>query len=183
MKPYLNLKDLVKRIEGENGLACQRLLEENEERFKTAKGSRHLHQNWEGGYYDHIQEVLNIASLLYENYSILRPLPFSRSDALLILFLHDLEKAWRYEQNGSVNPNLKEKSDKAAFRLNKIKEYAIELSPYQLEALKYVEGEMDDYSNKKRVMNELAAFCHVCDITSARLWYDQPRKGDSWSGL
>ena len=37
-----------------------------------------------------------IAAVLHKEFSSLRPLPFTLSDALLVLFLHDLEKPWAY---------------------------------------------------------------------------------------
>ena len=54
----------------------------------------------------------------------------------------------------------------------------------QWDALKYVEGEMGDYSARRRVMNPLAAFCHLCDVASARIWFDFPKLGNDepWDG-
>lgn len=45
-----------------------------------------------------------------------------------------------------------------------------------------MEGELNDYSSKIRVMNELAAFCHKVDVHSARIWYDYPQNNDPWVG-
>ncbi|MCA9623710.1 MAG: hypothetical protein KC731_32030 [Myxococcales bacterium] len=28
--------------------------------------------------------------------------------------------------------------------------------------------------NQRRMMGPLAAFCHMCDVASARLWFDHP---------
>jgi hypothetical protein len=48
-------------------------------------------------------------------------------------------------------------------------------------AIFYAEGEKDSYSPSERKMGPLAAFVHLCDITSARLWFDRPREtGDTW---
>jgi hypothetical protein len=60
----------------------------------NAPGSTKNHQAWEGGYIDHITEVMNIAHWLYT--SSPRPLPFGLADALEVLFLHDLEKPWKF---------------------------------------------------------------------------------------
>jgi hypothetical protein len=70
------------------------------------------------------------------------------------------------------------------FREDKLNEYNLKLSPYQLNGLTYVEGEINDYSSKRRVMNELAAFYHQCDNWSARAWYDylKPAGIDKWIG-
>ena len=65
----------------------------------------------------------------------------------------------------------------------RILEYGLVLTPAQENALKYVEGEHNDYTNKQRLMNELAAFCHLCDVTSARIFHSYPlQKWDPWSG-
>src|SRR5579863_920200 len=68
---------------------------------------------------------------------------------------------------------LKTKEDRRAFRDGMIDEYGILLSNDQKNALRYVEGIPDkEYQSGERIMGELAAFCHCCDILSARLWYD-----------
>lgn len=147
---------------------CIKLLEDNLYRFETAWGSSHNHQAWEGGYLDHVVEVMTIAHTLYFSLLDIRSLPFKLSDAFLVLFLHDLEKPWKKELG------LKTKAEKRKFREDKIKEYNIILTLEQQNALLYVEGEGDDYRSDKRVMNELATFCHICDVTSARIWHDEP---------
>ena len=75
---------------------------------------------------------------------------------------------------------LKTKEDRRAFRDGMIEEYGILLSDNQKNALKYVEGIPDsEYKPGDRIMGELAAFCHCCDILSARLWYDWGKE-HSW---
>jgi hypothetical protein len=75
---------------------------------------------------------------------------------------------------------LKTKEDRRAFRDGMIEEYGILLSDDQKNALKYVEGIPDkEYKPGERIMGELAAFCHCCDILSARLWYDWGKE-QSW---
>jgi hypothetical protein len=75
---------------------------------------------------------------------------------------------------------LKTKEDRKAFRDGLIEEYGILLSDDQKNALKYVEGIPDsEYKPGDRIMGELAAFCHCCDILSARLWYDWGKE-HSW---
>lgn len=137
----------------------------------------------------HILAAMNYAYYLYDfNASFGRPLPFTNSDGLLIMFLHDLEKPWRIEtmEDGTVRnrPGLDTKEVFKKFREDKIEEYGLMLSKYQLNGLTYVEGELKDYSSTHRVMNELAAFCHQCDNWSARAWYDYPKPAgiDEWVG-
>ena len=128
-----------------------------------------------------------IVIILYERLHLARPLPFSLSDALPVVFLHDIEKPWKYElgPNGQLQEKeaLKTKAAQHEFRAQKLKEYGIILTPDQQNGMKYVEGEFNDYSNHRRVMNPLAALCHLADVTSARIWFNHPmEQNDPWIG-
>jgi hypothetical protein len=142
------------------------------EATKKAKGSNHNHQTWEGGYVDHVCETLNIAAWLYETSP--RKLPFSVEEALLVMFLHDIEKPFKAEYGHTWET----KEDRRNFREKLILQNQVRLSKAQWNALDYVEGE-HDYSNKERKMGQMAAFCHCCDILSARLWHNLGRE-KSW---
>jgi hypothetical protein len=155
--------------------------------FMTAYGSVHNHQSWPGGYADHITEVMNIAVKLYSMMNNLRPLTFTLSDALLVLYLHDIEKPWKYvnkSEGGLVYaPGMETKTQHHDFRVAKLQEYGFILTPDQLNGLIYVEGESSNYNNQGRVSNPLAAFCHMCDVASARIWFDHPYPTDDpWKG-
>src|SRR3989338_11123425 len=170
-----------------NRKPCLKLLKENESLFKTAPGSTHNHQAWHGGYWDHIQEIMNIAIVLYKNLYPLWIFNFTLGEALLVVFLHDLEKPWAFESGPDGEQRRKigfrTKFNCHNFRMKKIEKYGIQLNTSQLNAIKYVEGELNDYSSKKRVMNELAAFCHMCDLASARIRHNHPfEKNDPWPG-
>lgn len=185
---YLSIDTLIGLINGQNGTICTHILEENRELFEMARGSTHNHQTWDGGYIDHITDCMNFGANFYDFITAFgRPTPFSLSDVLLILFLHDIEKPWRIyiDTNGTVGnrEGLDTKEAYLAFREVKFAEYGLALTPEQQNALKYVEGEYKDYSSTHRVMNELAAFCHLVDTWSARGWYDYPKaEGDEWTG-
>jgi hypothetical protein len=186
---YFTIEELIGFIEEPNRSACMRILNENRKFFETIPGSTHNHQTFVGGYFSHILDCMNYAYYLYDfDASFGRPLPFSKSDGLLILFLHDLEKPWRIEvmNDGIVRnrPGLDTKEAFKEFREKKLEEYGILLTPQLVNAVTYVEGEMNDYSSKYRVMNELAAFCHKVDVHSARIWYNYPKisSEDEWSG-
>jgi hypothetical protein len=105
---------------------------------------------------------------------------------LEVLFLHDIEKPWRGRLEGGqfvVIPDLAGKAVRKAFRNLKLAKCRIELSPEQHNAMLYVEGELDDYTPAERKQGPLAAFCHACDNTSARLWPEHPlATDDPWSG-
>lgn len=187
--PYYTLEQLLGMIEEPQRSVCQRILSDNFELFKTAKGSSQNHQAWLGGYWDHVVEAMNIAVRLYSAISETGRLgrsSFSLSEALVVLFMHDVEKPWKYvlSSDGKLvdNPQLASKDQRRAFRDLKIAEYGLVLNSRQQNALLYVEGEFTDYSSERRAMWPLAAFCHSCDVLSARLWPEYPRSNDNWSG-
>jgi hypothetical protein len=186
---YQTIEELISFIDEPNRTACMKILVENRKLFETIPGSTHNHQTFFGGYFSHVLDGMNYAYYLYDfDASFGRPLPFTKSDALLIFFLHDLEKPWRIEvmEDGTVRnrPGLDTKEAFKEFREKKLVEYGISLTPAQLNGLTYVEGEIKDYSSKHRVMNELAAFCHKVDVMSARIWFDYPKHAgeDEWIG-
>ena len=100
---YHTIEQLIGMIDQPFCTSCTRILAEHRPLFETAQGSTHNHQVWPGGYIDHITDGMNLANHLYTFMSGFgRPLPFSRSDALLIFFLHDLEKPWRIKVGTAV---------------------------------------------------------------------------------
>lgn len=190
MQKYFYLPEMLCFIDEPNSSVCRKILEENETLFKTVQGSTHNHQNWPGGYWDHITEVMNIAIVTYKTFNPLRTLSFSLSDALLVSFLHDIEKPWKYEIGPDTRifgrQRIRKDFDTPAkeheFRNGKLTEYGIVLTPEQANAMSYVHGELNDYSPEKRVAGPLAAFCHICDFFSSRIWFAYPKEGfqDSW---
>lgn len=164
-------------VEPPERACCRRLLEEllGDPDLASAQGSMHNHQAWPGGYLDHVAEVVDLAFVQYEALSKIRPLPFTLSEALLVLFLHDIEKPWKYGKGHRFLHKL----DRHLFRMKLIKDSGIELTSEQENAIKYVEGEGDDYTPGERVMGPLAAFCHTCDVLSARMWWDEPKAPES----
>jgi hypothetical protein len=186
MKPnYYTIEHMLEMVDEPNRSACLRILTDNRKLFQTVPGSTNNHQNWPGGYFDHIQEIMNIAVVLYNGLTILRPLPFSLSDLLLVVYLHDIEKPWKYElgEDGQLQhkSTMRSKEDHQQFRMEKLAEYGVVFTPEQENGMKYAEGELDDYTNRRRVMGPLAAVAHTCDVISARLWYDHPIE-DPWLG-
>ena len=185
---YYDIKDLLEFIEPEAVReGCLRMYVENRDLYAEVQGSTHNHQAWPGGYHDHVAEVMNLACALYIQLDALRPLPFSLSDLLLVVFLHDAEKPWKYEvgPDGELQhrPGMETKEDHQRFRLQKLAEYGITLTPEQENGLEYAEGEIKNYSNRKRHMGPLAAVAHMCDVCSARLWFDHPAaEADPWIG-
>ena len=184
---YASIDDLVQLITEPNRTAVGKILADNRDLFARVQGSTHNHQAWPGGYLDHVTEVMNIALVLFRTLSAQRPLPFSLSDILLVVFLHDIEKPWKYElgEDGQLRhkPTMLTKVDHQRFRMEKLTEYGVVLSDEHVNGLKYAEGELDDYSSRERKMRPLAALAHLCDVTSARIWFDHPAVADDpWEG-
>jgi hypothetical protein len=183
-----SIEDLIAMIDEPGARAsCQALMRDHGPRFAEAWGSSHNHQAWPGGYLDHVRDTMNIALALHETLSGFRFLPFSISDALLVLFLHDIEKPWKHDYRALLRNETYEAGvdplKSAQFEWNKrtraivrnviLDMYDIELTPEQLNAMRFVEGEGNDYTSSRRVMNELAAFCHMCDVASARIFHSK----------
>ena len=138
-----------------------------------AKWSSHNHQTRSGGYFDHIREILFYAHMLYPLYNKIQKLPFSLADAYLVLFLHDIEKPIKYTKNKDPQVLQLQGENNDAIRQNILQKFNIPLEEKHRHALKYIHGEGDDYSSTHRVMSPLGAFCHICDITSARIFFDK----------
>ncbi|MBP9827685.1 hypothetical protein KBC55_00850 [Patescibacteria group bacterium] len=184
---YHSIDSMLGMMDEPNRSACQSILKDNLALFQTVQGSTNNHQAWQGGYHDHVQEIMNLAVVQYETLSALRPLPFSLSDLLLVVYLHDVEKPWKYElgNDGQLQHRvgMERKEDHQAFRMKKLSEYGIVLTPEQENGLRYAEGEINDYSPRERRMGPLAAVAHMCDVASARLWFDHPLSdSDPWPG-
>jgi hypothetical protein len=187
-RPYLNIDELLNLIEEPNAARCRQLLDDHRKLFERAAGATHNHQAWPGGYLDHLREAMNLARELYRALSALRPLPFALSDALLVLFLHDLEKPWR-ERPGAASAlvlnsgSLESPDERHAFRLRAIERYGLELTAEHVNGLEFVEGEAHRWSPEHRGMGPLAALCHCCDTLSARVWFDRPSEDETdWGG-
>lgn len=176
------LDDLLALLTKEHRLACKKLLKDFHREFQAAPGSTKNHQAWVGGYLDHLVETMNIGDILYDTLHARRPLPFEKRDALLVLFLHDLDKPFRIIPDGEGFRSRQPKGTYKSQVLHLLGQYGFlaSMSEAQVNALLSVEGEKDDYSPSVRGMGPLAAFCHLCDVTSARIWFDHPKSGDSW---
>src|SRR5271157_1348211 len=111
---YLDLTALMALIPDPNRSNLWAIVRSNQERFLKAAGSSHNHQAWEHGYLDHIAEAMNIACQQYVWMRRARRLPFELHEALEVMFLHDLEKPFKYTDD--PNPLLKTKDGRKLFR-------------------------------------------------------------------
>lgn len=181
-KRKLSLRYLLNRMSAEQKEVSYRILKDYKGHIDRIPGSKTKHQNWEGGYIDHVVEVMNIAVRLYNTLNALRPLDFELSDALFTLFIHDFDKVMRYEsKEGKV-------ISKGAYTSDYIQEttqllqhkYQYTLDENELNAIRYVHGEGKDYHPIDRIMNPLACLIHCCDIISARIWFDYGKNKKHW---
>lgn len=180
MKKYYTTFELINFIDNPNREKCFQLYADNEKIFEIAKGSNVKHQDWVGGYIDHINETMNIAVVLYDSLNSLRDLKFSLSDALLVLFLHDIEKPWKYSGCKKSFEFFNSFETTKDFQKYIIQRYGFVITPEQTNALLYIHGENEDYDPYIRKQKPLAAFVHNCDIISARIWFDYPIKKNNW---
>lgn len=174
MTGMFSLKLRIGQIDLLNKAKCLKLLDDNKARFEEAPGSLSKHQAWKGGYIDHLVETMTIASSIHQ-FSTMgrgRNFPFTLSDVILVLFLHDLEKPFKYVE---PKTHFDSDHDKEVFINSLIDKYEISLSEDQKNALKYIHGEGNDFSPTERIQSPLAAFCNICDIFSARIWFDYPK--------
>jgi hypothetical protein len=196
-----SIGELIGMIDETNRAACQRIYEENPDLFAAAPGSSNNHQAWEGGYQDHVTEVMNLYILFYHALESTERLPylhpgdqFDFADGLVVMFVHDIEKLRAYVvENGRLvlqedgrpmaRPEYVSKVERHRLAESMLEEYGIVFTPAQANAYKYVEGIRDaDYTPKDRLMSCLAALCHMSDLASARFFYNFPRaQGDPWA--
>jgi len=134
--------------------------------MRIAKGSSHNHQAWEGGYISHITELFHIAEVSYAALGSLHPMPFPLDQALIVLYMHDIEKIWQYSTGETI--------DKDDWYNEILPKRGITLTDSEMNALEHIHGEQNHVKTERR-MNELGAFCHSCDCLSARLFWDYGR--------
>lgn len=167
-----SIDELFDLIDEPNRTKCLKLFDDHKEKMVVAPGSKTKHQAWEGGYIDHLEETMNFGIQLWLLMNAQRSLSFTLSDVGLILFLHDLEKPFKYM---GLEEILTTTTEKFEFILEMVHIYRIKLTAEHLNAIKYAHGEGDDYHPTKRVQGPLAAFIHMCDVASARIWHDYPK--------
>src|ERR1039458_8025316 len=124
---------------------CRRFIQENEASFLAAPGSSYNHQFERGGIADHLDEIFAIAGVLYRSFSDMRSLPFTLEDALLVLFLHDVEKCFKRLEPETPRNLIYERmaSEPAKLQEEVARDYQLRITPSQQNALTYVHGEGD----------------------------------------
>ena len=179
-------RDLVAGLQDPRCDIFLKIYDDHKDIFEAAAGSGHNHQAWAGGYADHLAECLRVNEITYEALSQVRPLGFTKSSAAICLFLHDIEKPFRYGPaddprcapwqarfNGKPYPTWEDAKWEIIDHLQKI--YGFVLSDDEVNAIKYTHGEGSDHRKDMRVARPLAAHVHHCDNTSARVWPEDGR--------
>jgi len=174
MENKLNLRVYLDFIDAPNGTCCRSFYKFFQNEMGQAPGSKSKHQAWRGGYVDHLEETMSFAVDIYYLMERERKMSFSLSDAILVLFLHDIEKIFKYTRHFTYR--FDNRKDEEAYKAELISLFGFELTDDHKNALKYVHGEGEDYSSTERVQGPLAAFVHICDVASARIWFDYPKK-------
>lgn len=171
---YLSMNKLIEKIDWSNRQICQDVLEIHKSYLSKTKASAHEHQDWPGGLWDHMVQSMNVAVSLYDLLTGMRPLEFSLSDALLVLFWYHVTKLPRSERDKSRNLWID-------FPRSLPEALAIR------HALDYIDGEgeikEDSLGWDSRKMWPLGAFTHMCETASSRLWPKFPLlRNDAWRG-
>lgn len=173
------LRDLLEDMEDLRKDLLLQIYDDYKDLFHYGHGSSNNHQAWEGGYADHVAEILRANEVTYQALSSIRPLTFSKDSAAIALFFHDMEKPFRYGPKGDERcekwrsqyetPHEWEVAKWAIIREME-QDYGLYFTDDEINALKYTHGEGDDHRKDMRVSCPLAAHVHHCDNTSARIW-------------
>lgn len=175
-KSLAELLDLISNQKSK--LLCQRILADYETALTIIPASRIKHQDWAGGYLDHIIEGMNITDQLYDLFNGLRALPFTKGEAIFLFFIHDFDKLLRFSNTGEQVKYTEDYPEivKEHLKVN----YDYSLNEAELYCLKYVHGEGQDHRPGKRIMSPLTALVHLADVTSARIWFDYGKDKEQW---
>lgn len=184
-----NLRPVLATLIGTRAEGLLRFHDDHINEILVAKGSGHNHQAWSGGYHDHLFHCFVLAQDLYRllnerigpgpfqpqnvaGYDDFRGIPFSLESAIIVLYLHDIEKIFKYGLNpGRYPERLIEAKD--AWYLGILPEkYGVWLDDQEYNALKYAHGEGDDHRKDMRVATPLAGFIHSIDNLSARVLHN-----------
>lgn len=180
----LPLNKLIELMESEHRRVSAAICADFAAQIAVIPGSGGNHQAWRGGYKSHIEESMNIALIMYEQFSARRPVDFSKSQALFSVFIHDYDKLLRYQLNdsGEIDEQFIAKPEARVEIVRQLSEvYNYKLEGIEYNALRYAHGETDaEHVRGKRAIEPLGALVHCADFLSARMWFDYGHTSDSW---
>ena len=169
---YIRLLKELCRLGTDNykGEECVRLLE--------APAGRRKHHSYSGGLLEHINQMIQIAFMIYGQYTY----PFSRilnkGDIVVGCFIHDLHKAYctfiRDEENNNASFRYSKDNKHMTAEMESLKilmDYDITLTEDQMNCLFMAEG---GWSNLARIqqpldLSKLAVLVHIADMYSSQI--------------
>jgi len=145
--------------------------------IEKAKGSQSKHQAWPGGYIDHLVECMRIGENIYRSLKEIRKVDIYWPSVVKVLYFHDVEKIFKYNEEVDLNKANQLVKDAVYakdwfYRETLPNWYNVHFNDNEYNALIHIHGEKE--YGKERIICPLGAFCHCCDILSARMWYDKP---------
>lgn len=176
------LQDYIQKINDPRRDIIMAIYQRYHWQFHYAPGATHNHQAWPGGYADHIADTLAISEAYANADKALlattgADLGYSPDSASIALFLHDIEKPFKYGPSDCGESNAWRERFAALQSWELVKkeilqklcaEFGLVLTNDEINALHYTHGEGSDYNGKMRRQTPLAAHVHICDTASAR---------------
>jgi len=180
------MNDFIDKIENETLRRNLKNLHSTlQERVKVMPASVKYHQNWTGGYRDHVRQVIQKAMELYrllyiDGLTKVKPLVgFTMDDVILVAYIHDMDKLFRYQKVNQPRDGREWEYaevpayDDSAKITQLCAQHGIILGDNHLEALAMHHGGWS--ANNKRDMSPLAVIIHSADLIST---YITNHKGD-----
>lgn len=149
------------------------------------------HHWWKKGWLDHTAQVLKISIDIYNNMSEYEPITdFTIDDVILVAFVHDLDKLWRYtelekpkegqlfEYRNDITPYTESSKVVAeCFR------HGIELTDQHIEAIDHHHGgysvDISSVYSKSSKTTKLSTLIHCADMLSTFMWGKNEAKNNA----
>jgi hypothetical protein len=145
------------------------------------------HHAWEGGYGDHVAQVMAMGLKLYDLMPPEAQAQFSRDDVLLVAYVHDLDKLLRYQKTES-DWKLKQGKvweirnglpgyDEAPKVIAMCAQHGILLEDKHLEAICHHHGgfSLSTMAGQQTEMTVFSTLIHSADMFSAHVWGARPK--------
>jgi hypothetical protein len=160
---------------------------ENESAIRYFPASISHHHCWEGGYYDHISQVIVISVTLFDMMSKIKKFDFTKDDVILVAFAHDFDKLHRYEKTKDswkikkgINWDYRSdfpNCDESAKVVQLFAKCGVLFEDKHIEAISLHHGGFSTklssvYSGKSGRMSNLSTILHSADMLSADLFGD-----------
>jgi len=177
LKPEINnIISHLLNIEDYNNFKCINLLDYILDKYPNPTGTIYDDNSYESDYYKHMSDILDYASKMFKHLLLKVKLEFSLSDAILVLFLHDIVTTIKYtpvltktgviDENGMIEEEIYEYETASYDEIIEIliNKFNIKLTEEHKLVLKHIHGEGEDYRKNKKILSPLSAFCHSCEL-------------------